>query len=261
MNKNNNKPNILGVIPARGGSKSIKKKNIVNINGHPLIAYTIIEALKSKYITHLSTSSDDDDIRVASEQYGCEASFRRPSELSNDHAKSVDCDLHATKFMEKKYQIKYDYVIELMCTNPLKTSEDIDAALTLQIETNADSVIAVVKLEDHHPLRIKRIEKGLIKDFTKELREKPESRRQDLKPEAFIRNGSIYSMRRDMLERRIRHGSNNSRAYIMPIERTVNIDEERDLLVAQILLDQNPKSNMTTKLSRNEAIKKINNYD
>ena len=93
------------------------------------------------------TSSDDDDIRVASEQYGCEASFRRPSELSNDHAKSVDCDLHATKFMEKKYQIKYDYVIELMCTNPLKTSEDIDAALTLQIETNADSVIAVVKLE------------------------------------------------------------------------------------------------------------------
>lgn len=260
MNKKNKKPNILGVIPARGGSKSINKKNVVDINGHPLIAYTIIEALKSKYITHLITSSDDEEIRIISEQYGCEASFKRPDELSNDYAKSVECDLHATKFMENKYQVEYNFVVELMCTNPLKTVKDIDAVLELHIESNADSVIGVVKLEDHHPLRIKRIENGLIKDFNKELKEEPESRRQDLKPDAFIRNGSIYSMRRDMLEQRIRHGSNNSRAYIMPIERTINIDEERDLLVARTLLEKNPKPHMVTMISREEAIKKVNNY-
>lgn len=259
MKESKNKLNILGIIPARGGSKSIPRKNITKINGHPLIAYTIAEALKSKLITHLIVSSDDDEIRAISEQYGCSAPFRRPKYLSNDKAKSVDCDLHATRYMEKKLKIKFDFVIELMCTNPFKISRDIDSVLKLQIKTNADSVIGVVKLYDHHPLRIKKIVKGRIENFVSNLREVPESRRQDLKPDAYIRNGSIYSMRRDMLEIGIRHGSKNSLAYIMPKERTVNIDEKLDLIMAKEMMKQKPRAHVRPILSLKNAKRKIKN--
>ena len=93
----------------------------------------------------------------------------------------------------------YDFVVELMCTNPTKTVEDIDSCIDMLVKTNADSVIAVHKLEDHHPLRIKKIIDGRIVDFC--LEEPLESRRQDLKPDAYIRSGSIYALKRDHLNR------------------------------------------------------------
>ena len=236
--KNNKK--ILAVILARGGSKQIPKKNLALLNNVPLIAYTIAEAKNSKYISELVVSSDDDEIRKISIQYGAEAPFKRPDYLSGDKAKPVECSLHATKFMEKKNNIKYDYVVELLCTNPFKTTFDIDSAIKIQIESDADSVIGVMRLDDHHPIRIKKIENGFIRNFCFE--EIPESRRQDLKPDAFIRNGSIYSMRRDMIEKGIRYGTKNSLAYIMPRERTLNIDEPMDLVIADLLMRKNPRN-------------------
>jgi len=230
--KNNKR--VLGVILARGGSKAIPRKNIKDINGHPLIAYTIYEALKSKYLDRLVVSSDDDEIRSISEEYGAEAPFSRPKDLSGDKAKPVECNLHATKWIEDDEGKKYDYVVELLVTNPFKTSVDIDNVIEKQVYTDADSVIAVMPLEDHHPIRIKKIVDGKIRDFI--LPEVPESRRQDLKPKAYIRNGSIYSMRRDMLEKGIRYGTDNSLAYIMPRERTVNIDEPMDFIIADYLM-------------------------
>lgn len=227
-------PKVLAVILARGGSKAIHKKNLADLNGHPLIAYTICEALRSKYLTDIVVSSDDDDIRKAAVDYGAQAPFVRPAELSGDKAKPVECNLHATRFMEERAGFKYDYVVELLCTNPFKTSFDIDSALELQFETDADSVIGVMRLDDHHPIRIKKLENGYIREFC--LPEIPESTRQDLKPDAYIRNGSIYSMRRDMLEKKIRYGTDNSLAYVMPRERTVNIDEPMDLEIARVLM-------------------------
>jgi len=249
------KKKILAVILARGGSKQIPKKNIALLNNIPLIAYTIVEAKKSKYLSHIVVSSDDNEIRKISLQYGADAPFKRPEHLSNDTARPVECDLHATRFMEKKNNIKYDYVVELLCTNPFKTSLDIDNALKLQIETNADSVIGVMKLDDHHPIRIKKIENGFIKNFCFE--EIPESRRQDLKPDAYIRNGSIYSMRRDMLEKGIRYGTNNSLAFIMPRERTLNIDEPMDLVIADILMSKNPRNYVKPQISYEDATKNL----
>ena len=249
------KYNILGVIPARGGSKGIKKKNITLINDHPLIAYTIFEAKKSQLISDLIVSSDDDEIRAVAVQYGCPSPFKRPNYLSNDTAVSVDVDLHAVKFMEEKLNKKYDFVIELMCTNPFKTVKDINNILETHIKTNSETVISVMKLEDHHPIRIKKIENGLIKEFC--LKEVPESRRQDLKPDAYIRNGSIYSMRRDILEKRLRMGSPDSRAYIMPRERSINIDEPMDLHIASVLMKLNPVKNLKPLMSYNEALSKL----
>lgn len=230
---------VLAVILARGGSKAIPKKNMSDINGHPLIAYTVCEAKLSRHITDIVVSSDDDDIRRAAEDYGALAPFKRPEDLSGDKAKPVECNLHATRFMENLMGYKYDYVVELLCTNPFKNSLDIDTALEMQFKTNADSVIGVMRLDDHHPIRIKKLEDGYIREFC--LPEIPESTRQDLKPDAYIRNGSIYSMRRDMLEQKIRYGTENSLAYIMPRERTVNIDEPMDLEIARILMEKNPR--------------------
>jgi CMP-N-acetylneuraminic acid synthetase len=235
----NKEKQVLAVILARGGSKAIPRKNLADINGHPLLAYTIHEALHSKYINDVVVSSDDQEIIAVAKEYGALAPFVRPKELSGDKAKPVECNLHATQFMESLRGFKYDYVVELLCTNPFKTVEDIDSALELQFTTNADSVIGVMRLDDHHPIRIKKLENGYIREFC--LPEIPESTRQDLKPDAYIRNGSIYSMRRDMLQKKVRYGTDNSVAYVMPRERTVNIDEPMDLEIARILMKKKPR--------------------
>ena len=118
----------------------------------------------------------------------------------------------------------------------MKTAEDIDACIQKLIDTGADSVIAVHQLEDHHPIRIKKIVDDKIVDFC--LPETPEMRRQDLKPDAYFRSGSIYALKRDhlMIEGQ-RFGSFNSRPYILPPERAVNVDTEIDFLIAEQLLN------------------------
>ena len=249
---------ILAVILARGGSKGIPHKNVALLNNKPLISYTIVEALRSKYISNVIVSSDSQIIRAISMQYGAETVIR-PDELSRDNSKPVDGILHATKIAEEKYACKYDYVVELLCTNPFKTFLDIDNALKIQIETNADSVIGVIHLDDHNPIRIKRLDNGFIRDFC--LPEIPESRRQDLKPDAYIRNGSIYSMRRDMLERGIRYGTDNSRAYIMKRENTINIDEPMDMLTAELLMDKFPREYVLPISTYEEALVKIKHME
>ena len=225
---------FLCIILARKGSKGIKNKNIRNLNGHPLIAYTIYEAIKSRVFDEIIVSTDSKKIKNIALKYGARVPFVRPINLSHSKAKAVDCDLHALKYAEKKYKKKFDYIIELMCTNPFKTSLDIKKVALKQKKTNADSVIAVHKLEDHHPIRIKKIEHNLIKNFC--LKEISETRRQDLRPFAYIRSGSIYSMRRDMLLKGVRYGTKKSFAYIIPNKRVVNIDEEMDLNFAQYLM-------------------------
>jgi CMP-N,N'-diacetyllegionaminic acid synthase len=226
---------ILGITLARGGSKSVPKKNIKLICGKPLIAYTISEALKSKYINRYIVSTDDEEIMRIAQEYGAEVPFLRPKELANDTASSADAIKHAVNFVEQEEGCQYDYIIELMCTNPLKTVEDIDACIKKLIETEADSVIAVHKLEDHHPIRIKKIVNDRIVNFC--LPEIPETRRQDLKPDAYVRSGSIYAVKRDelMLHNR-RYGTKESRPYILPPKRAVNIDTEIDFLVAEELM-------------------------
>ena len=236
MNKNK-KIRILGLTLARGGSKSVPRKNIKPIAGLPLIGYTIAEALKSKFITRYIVSTDDEEIRQVAIECGADAPFLRPSEFSTDEASSVSAMQHAVDWVELQEGVKYDYIVELMCTNPMKTVEDIDASIEKLISTQADSVIAVHQLEDHHPARIKKIVDDKIVDFC--IAEMPESRRQDLKPEAYIRSGSIYALKRDylMIDGN-RYGSDNSRPYILPQERAVNIDTEVDFMIAELMLNK-----------------------
>lgn len=228
---------ILGITLARGGSKSVKLKNIRTIAEKPLIAYTIEESLKSQYLTDYIVSTDHEEIAKVAKEYAAEVPFIRPADISTDQASSVSALQHAVKFMEDREGFKYDIIVETMCTNPLKTVEDIDGSIEKMLKTKADSVIAVHQLEDHHPARIKKIVNDKITDFV--IKEPNEARRQDLQPKAYIRSGSIYCMKRDyLMEKNMRYGGDNSRPYILDEKKAVNIDSESDFLLADILINK-----------------------
>jgi CMP-N,N'-diacetyllegionaminic acid synthase len=226
------KQNILGVTLARGGSKGIKNKNLTKINGKPLIYYTIKEAKKSKNINNYIVSTDSHKIKKVAEKFKTEVPFMRPKKISSDNSSSASALKHALVQCEKLYDKRFDYIIELMATNPLKSVTDINNVIKILLKHKADSVIAVNQLLDHHPARIKKIMKGKLYDFS--VKEKLESRRQDLKPKAYVRSGSIYAMSRRFVMQEKRYFSGKSFAYILPTERTINIDDENDLLIAKI---------------------------
>ena len=226
---------ILCIILARSGSKTVKNKNIAKINGKPLIWYTIKEALKSNVFDEILVSTNSEKYKKIAIKLGAKVPFLRPKKLSTGKAKAVDCLKFTLKKFEKITNKTYPYVVELMITNPLKNYLDIRRVVKKQIQTKADSVIAVHQVKDGHPIRAKKIVNGKIKDFC--LKEISETHRQQLKPKAYFRSGSIYSMRRDMLLKGIRYGTKNSIAYILPKERVINIDEKIDFEFAKFLIE------------------------
>ncbi len=230
------KINILGITLARGGSKSIKNKNITLLRNKPLIYYTIKEAKKSKLLCNYIVSTDSLNIKKVCQKYKANVPFLRPKKYSNDNSSSASALKHALIECEKIYKKKFHYIVELMATNPLKLSLDIDNIINLLIRNKADSVIAVNQLFDHHPARIKKIKNGKLSDFV--IKEKLESRRQDLKPNAYIRSGSIYGMSRKFVMSEKRYVSNVSLPYILPSDRSINIDDKYDLLLAKIKLNE-----------------------
>jgi CMP-N-acetylneuraminic acid synthetase len=226
--------NILGVIPARGGSKSVPRKNITLLFERPLIAYTIAAAQQSKTLTHFLLSSDDEEIIAVAKHYGAPVPFIRPAELASDIAPTLPVVQHAIRFMEASEGIKFDYVVLLQPTTPMRRSEDIDAAVEKLIRTGADSVVSVCDVEAYHPARMRQIvDDRLVELPIKEPREM--ARRQDLPP-VYIRNGAIYAVRRDLIIEQNSMIGAVSRPYVMPVERSVNIDSPLDLLLAQHLM-------------------------
>ena len=225
------KKNILGVTLARGGSKGIKGKNLALIHGKPLIYYTIREALKCSRLSNYVVSTDNYKIKKIAKKYMASVPFTRPKKFSKDRSSSASAIKHALLECEKIYKKKFDYVIELMATNPLKSVIDINNVIKILLKNKADSVIAVNQLYDNHPARIKKIIKGKLFDFV--IKEKLESRRQDLKPKAYVRSGSIYAMSRKYVIQNKRYFSGKSFAYILPHQRAINIDNENDLIIAK----------------------------
>ena len=126
--------NILGITLARGGSKSIRLKNIKKLNNKPLINYSIEEALKSKFLTEYIVSTDHTEIAKVAKKAGAKIPFLRPKVYSNDTASSVSALQHAVKFMENELKVRYEFIVEIMCTNPLKTVKDIDSCIKKIIE-------------------------------------------------------------------------------------------------------------------------------
>jgi len=225
---------VLAITLARGGSKGIPQKNLIDLCGKPLLQYTIDLAKDCEFIDRYIVSTDDIEIMKYCQGQGVDVPFIRPAYLATDEATSVDALIHAVNFCETQDECKYDYIIELMATNPLKNKDDVEKCLIKLKNTNADSVIGVTKVEEHHPARIKKIESDKILDFcVPEL----SSRRQDLRPFAYIRNGSIYALNRNkLIIERHRFGGLNSRPHIMPYERSINIDSIMDLKLCELFL-------------------------
>ena len=229
---------VLGVTLARGGSKGIPKKNIKLINGIPLIAYTIEAALKSNIFTNYVVSTDSKEIAEVAKKYGAEVPFMRPTELARDHIWSRDALKHAVLECERIYGIKYNYVFELPCVAPLRKDVHIQEAFRKLVKINCDSVTSFCQVHDKHPVRMKRIEGGEIKDFCKEFPEGEGSRRLDLEP-CYIRNGAIFAMTRDCIVKEFSRHGKDCRPYIMEELESVNIDTIVDFKLAELLLKEN----------------------
>ena len=225
---------ILGITLARGGSKGVSKKNIRILNGHPLIFYTISEALKSHYIDDYMVSTDSPEIAEIADQAGAEVPFLRPKAISGDKATSASAIIHAVEHLRDNKGRQYDYVVELMATNPLKEVCDIDGCIERAVIDDRDCCVAVHRIWDQHPSRVKKMIEGKLVNFYPEI---PESRRQDLTPPAFIRSGSIYVTCVDyLLSSGARYGTDNTYAYVLPDERVVNIDNIDDFRLAEVKL-------------------------
>ncbi len=223
---------VLAVTLAREGSKRVKKKNTATLDGKTLIRYTIDEVRKSKFIDKYVISTDCTDVKRICKWEKVEA-IDRPEYLATDTAKSSDALIHAVQQIEEEY----DIIVEVMSTNPLKNSEDIDGCISKLVNMNAESVVSVSRIWDHHPSRVKFLdENDVMNDF---YPEELESRRQDLTPPSYVRNGSIYVMTKDFLLREKTRYNKRSIAYIMPEERSINIDEQNDFRLCEILIKAN----------------------
>ena len=228
---------ILCVLQVRGGSKGVPKKNIREVNGKPLMTWTIESAKKSGVFDSIWVSSDSDEILEVGRKEDVNT-MKRPDELSGDEVLSVDSLHWAVGEIEKLKGTTYDYVVELPVVCPLRNEDHIREAVEKLITTGADSVISVVQMQDKHPVRMKRIIDGQIYDFCKEYPEGEASRRQDLEP-CYLRNGAIYSMTRDCIVKKFSRHGDISRAYIMDENVSVNVDTMLDFKLAEVLLKEN----------------------
>lgn len=214
---------ILAIIPARGGSKGIPGKNIFEISGKPLIAYTLEAACGSKYIDYVLVSTDSLEIADTAKKYGGQVPFLRPAELASDTAKTIDAVVYCVKEMKETLQKEFDAVILLQPTSPLRTAEDIDGAIELFYQKGEQSLVSVSEL-DVNPVLIRRVEDEKAVPI---LNESSTVRRQDFKKYYRV-NGAIYINKTSELTTETSLNDNEI-AYIMDNSHCIDIDTMDDI--------------------------------
>ncbi|MPL68885.1 CMP-N,N'-diacetyllegionaminic acid synthase [bioreactor metagenome] len=218
---------VLAIIPARGGSKGVPRKNIRDLAGKPLIAWTIDEAKKSKYIDRLILSSEDEEIINVVKRYGCEVPFVRPQELAADDTPGIEPVLHAMKMMPR-----YDYIVLLQVTSPMRTVEDIDGCIERCIEQQADSCVSVTEVEKSPYWMYKLDERGKMRPLLK--KEDQYYRRQNL-PKVYELNGAVYVSDSEYLEQEKSFVTEDTIGYEMSKKHSIDIDTEMDLRIVEMM--------------------------
>lgn len=223
------KKKILYVIPARGGSKGVLNKNIRNLNGKPLIYYSIEAAMEISDKEDICVSTDSLEIKKVVEDYGLEVPFLRPSDIATDSATTEDVLLHAINFY-KSTGVDYEYIVYLQPTSPLRKAVHIEAAIKL-IETNVELIVSV-KETDANPYYVlfEENEEGILK----KTKEGVFTRRQDC-PVVYELNGAIYIIKVDKLLEK-GYQKLNMTKYLMPKEASIDIDDIIDFKIAEILM-------------------------
>jgi N-acylneuraminate cytidylyltransferase/CMP-N,N'-diacetyllegionaminic acid synthase len=221
---------MIAIIPARGGSKGLPGKNVMALAGKPLIAHTIEAALQARAIDRVIVSTDDDKIAETAKAWGAEVPFMRPANLASDDSKAIDAYLYTIERLEKEGGTPVHSVVILLPTSPLRTGADIDAAVALFDEKNADSVISYTP--EAHPISWHRY-LGPDGDF-EPIFPTDLSNRQDIRT-SYYPNGAIYVFRTQLLRERQYYGG-RSFAYLMPRSRSVDIDSRDDFDYAAYLM-------------------------
>ncbi len=237
MKQSNNESSlrVLGIIPARGGSKGVPRKNLRKLAGKPLLEYTAEAALASTRLSRIILTTEDQEIAEAGRQCGIEVPFMRPESLARDDTPMLPVIRHAVKTLEDSGD-RYDAICLLQPTNPLRRPEDIDNCIRLLDEQEADSVVSMLPVPvEFNPHWVWFSDSnGYLKIATGE--EMPIPRRQEL-PAAWHREGSVYVMRRDVLVERNTFYGAKMIGYMMDPEKTVNIDTMEDWVRAEKLIE------------------------
>ena len=226
---------VVAVIPARGGSKGLPGKHLLEAGGKPVIAWSIEGAQASRHIDRLILSSEDAEIIGVARRWGCEVPFVRPADLAGDTAKIEDALIHALDALGNEY----DYLVLLQATSPLRAAEDIDACLDMCARTNAPACVSVT-LPEKSPYWMYRVgDDGRMQRLLEEGAEF--HRRQDLPPVYGV-NGAVYVAEVPWFRENRTFLHPETRAHVMPSERAVDLDEPRDFVLLKAMLgkEQNP---------------------
>ncbi|MGH8048869.1 MAG: cytidylyltransferase domain-containing protein [Chthoniobacterales bacterium] len=223
---------IAALIPARGGSKGVPRKNVRMLGGKPLIVHTIEAAFGAGCLDGIFVSSEESGILEIAAAAGSRV-IERPVELATDEAAALPVIRHALPIMDEALGGRVEILVYLQATTPFRTAADIDATVALLADPLADSAVSVVELTHSNPLKLKKIADGRLLPYSDE---EPEGlRRQDL-PAVYVRNGGVYASRRDTIEMLDSLYGRNCRAHIMPEVRSVEIDTETDFAFAEFLI-------------------------
>ena len=215
---------ILGIIPARGGSKGILGKNIRSLNGKPLIQYAVEAARSSNLVDRLILTTDSVEIAEVGKALGVEVPFLRPPDLAQDDTPMLPVIEHALLFVEME-RWQPDIILLLQPTAPLRRAEHIQQAVKLLVESNCDSVVSVVEVPRHYvPDFVLRLEDGKLRTF---LDAPLITRRQDARP-AYSRDGTIYAFWRDLLVKKRSIYGNDCRPILIPEDESCNLDTMHD---------------------------------
>jgi len=225
--------NVVAIIPARGGSKGIPKKNIIPLAGKPLIVYSIETALKSKYIDKIFVSTDDNEILEIAEKNGTEL-IKRPKELAKDNTPDLPVFQHAIKQLIEKHNYKPDIIVNLRPTCPLRSEEDINSSVKKMLETDCDAVRTITNSKNH-PYWMGKLDGDRLLPFMDNISVEKYYQRQ-LLPPAYIINGGVDVMKADVLIVQNSLYGKDIRAVFMPFERSIDIDTKFDLMFAESII-------------------------
>lgn len=225
------KKKIVALIPARGGSKGLPGKNIKPLRGKPLIAWTIEQAKKSKYIDRIIVSTEDDEICAIAKKYGADIPFTRPKYLAKNNTKMIEVLLHAISHLEEKREY-YDLMMLLQPTSPLRLSADIDESVKLLFKKRAEAIISVSQV-DHNPYWTNILPgNGCMKNF---MRPDATNRNRQEFPDFYRINGAIYLAYCDYLKKNKKFWGNKTYAFVMPAIRSIDIDTILDFKIAELI--------------------------
>jgi len=224
---------VLCTICARKGSKGVPNKNVKEILGKPLIAFSIEQASESNLFDKIVVSTDSDEIKKIANKYGAECWFTRPAELCKDDSAKIPVIQHVLRESEKKFNCKFEHVIDLDVTSPLRNAQDIRNAYKVFLKDEFDNLITGTRSGRNPYFNMIEIKKGKV-ELSKKLKNTPISRQ--LSPEVYDMNASIYIWSRDFLLKRDNLFSGKLGFYEMPKDRSIDIDSQLDWDIVKMLL-------------------------